>query len=72
LVSNIKGGTYILLLFVLTANGYLPGGSYRHTLRVLEIWMMRIFVPKRDEVTRECRKLHNEEFHNLIKSRRMR
>jgi hypothetical protein len=25
----------------------------------------RIFGPKRDEVTREWRKLHNEELHNL-------
>ena len=41
----------------------------------------RIFVPKRDEVTGEWRKLHNEELNNLysspnivraIKSRRMR
>jgi hypothetical protein len=41
----------------------------------------RIFGPKRDEVTGGCRRLHNEEFHNLcsspsiirmIKSRRMR
>jgi hypothetical protein len=41
----------------------------------------RIFGPKRDEVTGNWRKLHNEEFHNLysspniirmIKSRRMR
>ena len=43
--------------------------------------MRRIFGPKRDEVIRECRKLHNEELNNLycsphivqvIKSRRMR
>jgi hypothetical protein len=43
--------------------------------------LRRIFVPKRDEVTGEWRKLHNEELHNLysspnisrmIKSRRMR
>jgi hypothetical protein len=42
--------------------------------------LRRIFGPKRDEVTGEWRKLHNEEFHNLysspniirmIKSRRM-
>jgi hypothetical protein len=42
---------------------------------------MRIFGPKRDEVTASWRKLHNEELHNLcsspniviiIKSRRMR
>jgi hypothetical protein len=43
--------------------------------------LRRIFGPKRDEVTGEWRKLHNEEFHNLysspdiirqIKSRQMR
>jgi hypothetical protein len=43
--------------------------------------LRRIFGPKRNEVTREWRKLHNEEFHDLcfspsivriIKARRMR
>jgi hypothetical protein len=43
--------------------------------------LRRIFGPKRDEVTGEWRRLHNEELHNLysspniirtIKSRRMR
>jgi hypothetical protein len=43
--------------------------------------LRRMFIPKRDEVTVVCRKLHNEELHNLysspniirmIKSRRMR
>jgi hypothetical protein len=42
--------------------------------------LRRIFVPKRDEVTGDWRKLHNEELHNLyslpsiirmIKSKRM-
>jgi hypothetical protein len=42
--------------------------------------LRRIFKPKRDEVTGEWRKLHNEELHNLysspdiirkVKSRRM-
>jgi len=53
-----------------------------HRLRVFENRMLRrIFGPKRDEVTGEWRKLHNEELNNLyfspnivrvIKSRRMR
>jgi len=50
-------------------------------LRVFENWVLRIFGPKRDEVTGEWRKLHNEELNDLysspsivrvIKSRRMR
>jgi hypothetical protein len=51
-------------------------------LRVFENRVLRrIFGPRRDEVTGEWRKLHNEELHNLyslpniirmIKSRRMR
>jgi hypothetical protein len=53
-----------------------------HRLRVFENRVLRrIFVPKRDEVTGEWRKLHSGELHNLytspdiirqIKSRRMR
>jgi hypothetical protein len=53
-----------------------------HKLRVFENRMLRrIFGPKRDGVMAGCRKLHNEELHNLysspsiiriIKSRRMR
>jgi hypothetical protein len=48
---------------------------------VFENRVLRIFEPKRDEVIGCCRKLHNEELHNLycspsiirmIKSRRMR
>jgi hypothetical protein len=40
--------------------------------------LRRVFGPKRDEVTREWRKLHNEELYSLpnivrvVKSRRMR
>jgi hypothetical protein len=30
--------------------------------------LRRIFEPKRDEVTGEWRKLHNEELHNLFSS----
>jgi hypothetical protein len=37
-----------------------------HGLRVLENRvLMRIFGPKRDEVTEDWRKLHNEELHDL-------
>jgi hypothetical protein len=52
-----------------------------HRLRVFENRVLRIFVPKRDEVTGEWRKLHNEDLRDLysspsilriIKSRRMR
>jgi hypothetical protein len=53
-----------------------------HRLRVLKNRLLRgILGPKRDEVIGGCRKLHNEELHNLyfspniiriIKSRRMR
>jgi hypothetical protein len=51
-----------------------------HILRVFENRVLRIFGPKRDEVTGGWRKLHNEELRNLyfspniirmIKSRRM-
>jgi hypothetical protein len=50
-------------------------------MRVFENRVLRIFGPKRDEVTGGWRKLHNEELHNLypspsiirmIKSRRIR
>jgi hypothetical protein len=52
-----------------------------HRLRVFENRVLRIFGPKRDEVTREWTKLHNEELRDLyssprtiriMKSRRMR
>jgi hypothetical protein len=40
-----------------------------HRLRVFENRMLRrIFGPKRDEVTGDWRKLHNEELHNLYSS----
>jgi len=53
-----------------------------HRLRLFENRVLRkIFGPKRDEVTKEWRNLHNEEFNDLyslpnivwvVKSRRMR
>jgi hypothetical protein len=54
---------------------------YKHKLRLLEGRMLRkIFLPKRDKVTGEWRRLHNEQLEDLhsvtniirvIKSRRM-
>ena len=37
-----------------------------HRLRVFENRVMRIFGPKRDGVTGEWRKLHNEELNDLL------
>ena len=43
--------------------------SEEHRLRVIENRMLRrIFGPKRDQVTRRWRELHNEELHNLYSS----
>jgi hypothetical protein len=40
-----------------------------HRLRIFENWVLRrIFGPKRDEVTGEWRRLHNEELHDLYSS----
>jgi hypothetical protein len=40
-----------------------------HTLRVCENRVLRrIFGPKKEEVAGGCRRLHNEEFHNLNSS----
>jgi hypothetical protein len=57
-------------------------GGDEHRLRVFENSVLRgIFGPKREEVTGECRRLHNEELYDLysspniirvIKSRRIR
>jgi hypothetical protein len=57
----------------------IKGGTQTEGVR--ERVLRRIFCPKRDEVTEDLKKLHNEELHNLysspnlirmIKSRRMR
>jgi hypothetical protein len=46
-----------------------PEDTILHKLRVFEYRVLRrIFGPKRDEVTRGWRKLHNEELHNLYSS----
>jgi hypothetical protein len=85
LSRNIKVKIYktIILPVVLYGRETLTLTSREdHRLRVFENRLLRrIFGPKRDEVTGEWRKLHNEELHSLhsspniirqIKSRRMR
>jgi hypothetical protein len=61
--------------------GHVFDKFHKHRLKVFENRVLRIFGPKRDEVTGGWRGLHNEELHNLysspsiikmIKSRRMR
>ena len=45
---------------------HLVGPYYVNSVRVFENRVLRrIFGPKRDEVTGEWRKLHNEELNNL-------
>jgi hypothetical protein len=39
-----------------------------HRLRVFENRVLKIFGPKRDEVSGEWRKLHNKELHDLYSS----
>jgi hypothetical protein len=72
LSKNIKIRIYktVILLVVLygceTWSLTLRG---EHRLRVFENRVLRrIFRPKRDEVTGDWRKLHNEELHNLYSS----
>jgi hypothetical protein len=80
LCKNIKMRIYkaiILLLVLYGCETWSLTLREEHRLRVLR----RIFGPKRDEMTADRRKLHNEQLHNLysspsiirmIKSRRMR
>jgi len=73
--------TVILPVVLYECETWLRTLREEHRLRVSENRVLRIFGPKRDEVTEEWRKLHNKEFNDLycspnivwvIKSRRMR
>jgi hypothetical protein len=85
LSRNVKVKIYKIIILPVILYGF---GTWSltlredHRLRVFENRVLiKIFGPKRDEVTGEWRKLHNEELHNLysspdiirqVKSRRMR
>jgi len=50
-------------------NAFAPTLRDEHRLRVFENRVLRrIFGPKREEVTGDWRKMHNEELHNLCAS----
>jgi hypothetical protein len=85
LSRNLKVKIYKTIILRVVSYGYETWSltlSEGHRLRVFENRVLRrIFGPKRDEVTRDWRKLHSGELHNLysspdiirqIKSRRMR
>jgi hypothetical protein len=67
LSKNIKIRIYKTIVLPVVLYGcetWYPTLREGHRLRVLRI----IFGPKRDEVKEGCRKLHNEELHNLYSS----
>ena len=85
LPQNIKIKIYITIILPVVLYGCKTWSltlREERRLRAFENWVLRrIFGPKRDEVTGEWRKLHNEELNDLycspnvvrvIKSRRMR
>jgi hypothetical protein len=85
LSRNVKVKTYKTIILPVVLYGCETWSltlREEHRLRVfVNRVLRRIFGPKRDEVTGEWRKLHNEELHNLysspdiirqVKSRRMR
>jgi hypothetical protein len=84
LPKNLKIKTYRTIILPVVLYGcetwFLTLREERR-LRVFENWVLRVFGPKRDEVTGEWRKLHNEELNHLyslpnivlvVKWRRMR
>jgi hypothetical protein len=69
LSNNIKIRIYKTIILPLVLYAYETWSltlREEHRLRVFENRVLRrIFGPKRDEVTGDGRKLHNEELHNL-------
>jgi hypothetical protein len=81
-LPNLKNRTIVLPVVLCGCETWSLTLNEERRLRVSENWALRrLFGLKRDEVTREWRKLHNEELNDLystsnivgvIKSRRMR
>jgi len=69
LSKNLKITTYRTIILPVVCMGVELGHSYlreEHRLKVCENRLLRrIFQPKRDQVTGEWRKLHNEELNDL-------
>jgi hypothetical protein len=69
LIYEIENKTIILPVILYGYEIWSLTLSEEQRLRVFENRVLRrIFGPKRDELTRGWRKLHNEEFHNLQSS----
>jgi hypothetical protein len=61
--------TITLLVFLCGCETWSVTLREEHRLRVFENGVLgRVFGPKRDEVTRVCRRLHNEELYVLYPS----
>jgi hypothetical protein len=72
LSRNLKAKIYKTLILPVVLYGCETWSitlSVEHRLRVFENSVLRIFGPKRDEVTGDWRKLHNGKLHNLYSSR---
>jgi hypothetical protein len=69
LIPRIYNKTIILPVVLYGCETSSPTLRAEHRLKVFENRVLRrIFGPKRDEVTGEWRKLHNEELHDLYSS----
>ena len=71
LSKNLKIKIYRTIILSVVLYGYETWSltmREERRLRVSENRVRRIFGPKRDKVTREWRKLHNEELHDLYSS----
>jgi hypothetical protein len=71
LSKNIKIGIYKTIILPVVLYGCETWSLIlreEHRLKVFGNGVLRIFGSKRDEVTGGCRKLHDEELHNLYTS----